>query len=136
MTTDTITLAFELAALRQVREPQAVVVDARRWAQNVGLVSTDSCAAYVFSAEHLIRRDFQVAPTTSDFQHLFSRFTTERHVLVGAAPDRPDYLPQHHWEYVALANAASAASWELDNEETTSRKQVTSWLARVFRSLG
>ena len=136
MTTDTMTLAFELAALRQVREPQTVVVDARRWAQNVGLVSTDSCAAHVFSAEHLIRRDFQVAPTTSDFQQLSSQFTTERHVLVGAAPDRPDYLPQHHWEYVALANAASAASWELDNEETTSRKQVTSWLARVFRSQG
>ena len=136
MTTDTMTLAFELAALRQARDPQAVVVDARRWAQNVGLVSTDSCAAHAFSAKHLIRRDFQVAPTTSNFQHLSSRVTTERHVLVGEAPDCPDYLPQQHWEYIALAEAASAASWELDNEETTSRKQVTSWLARVFRSNG
>jgi hypothetical protein len=53
MTTDTMTLAFEVAALRQVREPQAVVVDARRWAQNVGFVSTDSCAVHAFSAEHL-----------------------------------------------------------------------------------
>lgn len=136
MTTDTMTLAFELAALRQARDPQAVVVDARRWAQHVGLVSTDSCAAHAFSAKHLIRRDFQVAPTTSNFQHLSSRVTTERHVLVGEAPDRPDYLPQQHWEYFALADAASAASWELDNNETTSRKQVTSWLARVFRSNG
>jgi len=36
MTTETMVLTFELAALQQVREPQAVVVDARRWAQNVG----------------------------------------------------------------------------------------------------
>jgi hypothetical protein len=136
MATDSIALAFELAALRQVREPQAVIVDARRWAQNVGLVSTDSCAAHAFSAEHLIRRDFQVAPTTSNFQQLSGRSTTERHVLVGEAPDRPDYLPRKHWEYFALGDAASAASWELDNEETTSRKQVTTWLARVFRSEG
>ncbi|WP_438271172.1 DUF7124 domain-containing protein [Salinirubellus salinus] len=131
-----MTLAFELAALRQVREPQAVVVDARRWARNVGLVSTGSCTAHAFSAEHLIRRDFQVAPTTSSFQHLSSRHTTERHVLVGEAPDRPDYLPQHHWEYFALADAASAAGWEIENKETTSRIQLTSWLARVLRSLG
>jgi hypothetical protein len=135
MTTDTITLAFELSALRQGREPQAVVVDARRWAQNVGLASTDSDTAHAFSTEHLIRRDCQVAPTTSNFQRLSSRFTTERHVLVGEGPDRPEFLAQH-WEYFPLADAASAASWELDTEATTSRKPVPSWLARVFKSKG
>jgi hypothetical protein len=136
MTTETMTLAFEVAALQQVREPQAVVVDTRRWAQNVGLVSTEPDAAHAFSAEHVIRRDFLVRPTASNFQHLSGRFTTERHVLVGETPDRPDDLPQHHWEYFALADAASAASWELDGEEPTSQKQVASWLARVFGSRG
>ena len=135
MTTDIMTLAIELAALRQAREPQAVVVDARRWAQNVGITSADSGTAHAFSAKHLIRRDFQVAPTTSNFQHLSSQFTTERHVLIGEAPDRPDFLPQHHWEYFALVDAASAAGRELDDKETTSRKQVVSLLARVFRIL-
>jgi len=136
MTTGTMTLAFELSALEQVREPQAVVVDARRWTQNVGLVSIDSCAAHAFSAKHLIRRDFQVAPTTSNFQHLSSRVTTERHVLVGEAPDRPEYLPQQHWEYFALADAANAAGWELHNKERTAWKQMTSWLARLFKRYG
>ena len=136
MTTDTITFAFELAALRQIREPQAVVIDARRWAQNVGITSADSGTAHAFSAEHLIRRDFHVAPTTSNFQHLFSRFTTERHVLVGRDPDRPDYLPQHHWEYFPLVDAASAAGWELDDKETTCFREVVSLLARLFRKLG
>ncbi|MBZ6497206.1 DUF7124 domain-containing protein [Natrinema longum] len=129
-----MTLAFELAALQQTREPQAVVVDARQWAQKVGLTTVDSGAAHTFSSKNLVRRDFQITPTTSNFQHLHTRFTTERHVLVGEAPDRPDYLPQKYWEYLTLADAASAAGWELDNKETTPRKQMIYWLARVLRS--
>ncbi|WP_323174445.1 hypothetical protein [Natrialba sp. PRR66] len=135
MSSETMTLAFELAALQQAHEPQAVVVDTRRWAQNVGLTTEDSGAAHAFSSENLVRRDFQVTPTTSNFQHLHNRFTTERHVLVGEAPDRPDYLPQY-WEYFALEDAASAAGWDLKNTEITPRKQLTSWLARVLRSRG
>jgi hypothetical protein len=136
MTTETMTLAFELAALQQVREPRAVVVDARRWARNVGLVSTDFDATHAFSAKHLVRRDFQIAPTTSNLQNFSSRSTTERHVLVAEAPDRPAYLPQHYWEYFTLADAASAAGWELDDKETTPRGRLTSWLARVLGSVG
>jgi hypothetical protein len=132
MTSETMTLAFELASLQQVREPQTVVVDARRWARNVGLVSTDSDATHAFSAEYLVRRDFQMAPTPANFQHLRNRFTTERHVLVGEAPDRPDDLPQHHWEYLPLADAARAAGWELETTGATPRGQSTSWLARVL----
>ena len=131
-----MTLAFELAAIQQAREPQAVVVEARRWAQNVGLITADAGAAHAFSSENLVRRDFQVTPTTSNFQHLRSRFTTERHVLIGEALDRPDYLPQHHWEYFVLADAASAAGWDLENTETSPRKQLSSWLALAFRSYG
>ncbi|WP_425607622.1 DUF7124 domain-containing protein [Natribaculum luteum] len=77
-----------------------------------------------------------MTPTTPNFNHLHNRFMTERHVLVGEAPDRPDYLPQHHWEYFALADAARAAGWELEDTETTLRNQLTSWLARVLRGQG
>jgi hypothetical protein len=134
MPSETMTLAFELAAIQQTREPQAVIVEARRWAQSVGLITADAGAAHTFSSENLVRRDFQVMPTTSNVQHLRNQFTTERHVLIGEALDRPDYLPQHHWEYFVLADAASAAGWELENTETSPRKQFSSWLARVFRS--
>ncbi|POG54214.1 hypothetical protein AUR65_016280 [Haloferax marisrubri] len=132
MTGETMTLAFELAALRQTREPQAVVVDARRWAQNVGLISTDFGAAHAFSAKYLVRRDFQVMPTASDLRHLGSQYDTERHVLIGTTSNRPEYLPPQHWEYLSLADAATAAGWSLENPETTLREQ---WTARLYRVL-
>ena len=109
MPSETMTLAFELAAIQQARGPQAVIVETRRRAQNVSLITEDAGAAHAFSSENLVRRDFQVMPTTSNIRHLRNQFTKERHVLIGEALDRPDYLPQHHWEYFVLADAASAA---------------------------
>ena len=134
MTTDTMTLAFELAALRQVREPQAVVVDARRWAQHVGLLSTDVDAAHAFSAEHLIRRDFHVRPTSSNFQRLCSQFTTERHVLVGVVSNRPDSLSRSQWAYLTIRDAADAAGWALEPPDTPPRRRWTALLNRVLRT--
>ena len=134
MTSETMTLAFELATLQQTRDPQAVVVDARRWAQSVGLVSTDSDAAHAFSAEHLIRRDFQVRPTVSDLRRLRSQFGTERHVLIGVTSNEPGYLPQHQWEYLRLADAADAADWDLETPETTPQTQSAPWLSRILRT--
>ncbi|WP_449289188.1 DUF7124 domain-containing protein [Natrinema gari] len=92
MTGESMTLAFELAALQQAREPQAVVVDARRWAQNVGLTAAESGAAHAFSSTNLVRLAFRVAPTSPNFTRLHNRFTTERHVLVSEAPD-PSRVP-------------------------------------------
>jgi len=132
MPSETMTLAFELAALQRTREPQAVVVDARRWAQHVGLLSTDRDAADAFGAEHLVRRDFQARPTVSSLRHLSSRFEAERHVLVGDASEQPEHLSQQRWEYLRLEDAATAAGWELEDPETTSRTRWSRWSDRVF----
>ncbi|EMA42242.1 DUF7124 domain-containing protein [Halococcus hamelinensis] len=128
-----MTLAFELAALRQARDPQAVVVDARRWARNVGLLSADPAAADAFCAEHLVRRDFRARPTAWDLQDLSTQFETERYVLIGTTPDRPAYLLRQRWEYLRLADAASAAGWNLGNSETRSGRWLTAWLNQVLR---
>ena len=134
MTSETMTLAFELAALQRTREPQAVVVDARRWAQHVGLLSADPDAADVFSAEHLVRRDFQARLTVLSLRHLSSRFETERHVLIGDASEQPESLPQDGWEYLGLEDAATAAGWDLVDSETTSRTRWSRWSDRVSRT--
>ena len=73
MPSETMTLAFELAAIQQTRELQAVIVEARRWAQSVGLITADAGAAHTFSSENLVRRDFQVMPTTSNVALLNAR---------------------------------------------------------------
>jgi hypothetical protein len=134
MSSDTMTLAFELAALQRTREPQAVVVDARRWAQHVGLLSADPDAADAFSAEHLVRRDFQARSTVLSLRHLSSRFETERHVLVGDASEQPEFLPQDGWEYLGLEDAATAAGWDLEDPETKSRTRWSRWSDRVSRT--
>ena len=134
MSSDTMTLAFELAALQRTREPQAVVVDARRWAQHVGLLSADPDAADAFSAEHLVRRDFQARLTVLSLRHLSSRFETERHVLVGDASEQPEFLPQDGWEYLGLEDAATAAGWDLVDSETTSRTRWSRWSDRVSQT--
>jgi len=134
MPSETMTLAFELAALQRTREPQAVVVDARRWAQHVGLLSADPDAADAFSAENLVRRDFQARSTVLSLRHLSSRFETERHVLVGDASEQPESLPQDGWEYLGLEDAATAAGWDLEDPEETSRTRWSRWSDRISRT--
>jgi len=124
MTGETMTLAFELAALWRAHDPQSVVVDARRWAGDVGLVTTDSKSARAFSAENLVRRDFQVRPTVTDLQRLHNRVDSERYVLIGDAPDRPEYVPPDRWEYLSLEQAAGAAGWNIENTATRSRRSL------------
>lgn len=131
-----MTLAFELAALRRANDPQSVVVDARRWAGDVGLVTTDSRSARAFGAEHLVRRDFQVRPTVRDLRRLGSRVDSERYVLVGDAPDRPGYVPPNRWEYLRLEEAADAAGWSIENTETRSRRSLSAAAIHRFWKRG
>ena len=128
MAGETVTLVFELDALKRVRDPQAVVVDARRWAQNVCLATSDPTVAKTFSTTNLLRWECQVAPTASALQQLPQRFQTDRYVLVGEASGRPDYLPTDQWEYRNLVVAAEAANWELETQKRTLRQR---WADRL-----
>ncbi|RJT07839.1 hypothetical protein [Halococcus sp. IIIV-5B] len=132
MADNSMTLAFELAALRRTRDPQAVVVDARRWARTVGLLSADPVAAHGFCAEHLVRRDFRARPTAWDLRDLSTQFETERYVLVGTTPDRPMYLPRQRWEYLPLVDAATAAGWDIEQPERGRASRLTAWLNRAL----
>jgi hypothetical protein len=73
-----------------------------------------------------------VRPTPSNFQRLCSQFQTERHVLVGAVPNRPDYLPRPQWEYRRLGDAADAAGWELEPSGTPPWTRWSAWLNHIL----
>jgi hypothetical protein len=133
MATETMTLVFELEALERVREPQAVVVDARRWAQHVCLATTGPGAAQTFNTTNLLRWECQVEPAVSTFQQLSRRFQTDRYVLVGASSGRPDYLPADKWEYRSLAVAAKAANWEMGTQKTPLLQRWADRLASLRR---
>ncbi|WP_277543364.1 DUF7124 domain-containing protein [Haloarcula laminariae] len=128
-----MTLVFELDALKRVMEPQAVVVDARRWAQHVCLATTDPESAQTFSTVNLLRWECQVEPAVSTFQQLSQRFQTDRYVLVGVSSGRPDYLPADQWDYRNLTVAAEAANWEIETQKTPLQQRCADRLAALRR---
>lgn len=110
-----LTLAFELAALRRLDDPGSVVDDARAWSENVGVV-TDR-PPYVltkFTRDHYIRNDFEPAsePAAETLEHLLEHFETERFVFVASDATR---APEG-WEYRPVAEAAERAGWTLTPE--------------------
>lgn len=112
-----LTLAFELAALRRLADPEGAVADARTWSEHVGVVADDP--PYVltkFTRDNHVRNDFEPAsePAAETLSHLLEHFETDRFVFVAAEADAaPD-----GWERQAVANAAAEAGWALAPEDT------------------
>lgn len=111
----TLTLAFELAALRRLTAPGATVEDARRWSENV-LVVTDR-PPYVqtkFEREFGVQGDFEAEPTpgSETLKHARNHLDTGRyvHVTVGRV-ETPD-----GWTRLPLPDAADDAGWSLTDD--------------------
>lgn len=128
-----LTLAFELAALRRLSDPEAAVASAREWSANVGVVTDRPPHVLTkFTRDNYIRNDFEPAtePAAETLQHLLAHFDTDRFVFVAATADgAPD-----GWEYQSLREAASEAGWEItpdpDAESEASRRERSSGRAR------
>lgn len=117
-----MTLAFELEALKELADPEAVFTDARQWTKYVGVVS--SKPTYVvtnFTRKNRIRQDFFSGPRTrkESLANIRSQFDTERYVFVGTDEEDEALATETDWEYVAVETAADAADWRLDTGEET-----------------
>jgi hypothetical protein len=118
-----LTLAFELAALKRLADPNAAFADARGWSEHVGIV-TDQ-APYVltkFVRENGLRNDFpaEPAPAVETLDHMRTHHDTERYVYVvpdGAAVEAAG------WELLPLSEAAERADWELGPERDDNQNQ-------------
>lgn len=112
-----LTLAFELAALRRLADPEAAVSDARAWSENVGVVTDRPPHVLTkFTRDHHVRNGFEPAsePAAETLAHLLAHFETDRFVFVVAEADAaPD-----GWERQAVADAAAEAGWTLAPEDT------------------
>jgi hypothetical protein len=111
----TMTLAFEVAALRQLADPAAVVADARQWSDNVGIVSGQSPSeASVFASDHDISPDFSTGPHDKfeTLKKVKARFATERYVLIGVDQEDRVVAMAANWEVLPVEEAASKAEWE------------------------
>lgn len=116
-----LTLAFDLAALRRLSEPAVAFDDARRWSENLGVVTDQP--PYVltkFTREHGLRNDFPPEPAAAaeTLDHMRTHHDTERYVYVVA--DEGGTVADG-WEVLPIAEAAERAGWDLAPEPESDR---------------
>jgi len=119
----TMTLAFELGALKGLADPNAVFNDARRWTEYVGVVSEKPTYVVTnFTRKNRIRQDFFSGPRGVDesLENVKRQFETDRHVFVGTTDEDRAIAEETDWEYVPLEEAAEAAGWERGSPEDES----------------
>jgi len=117
-----MTLAFELEALKQLRNPDNVFTDARQWTEYVGVISEKPTYVVTnFTRKHRIRQDFFSGPRTrkESLLNIKEQFESERHVFVGTTDEDEQLAGEADWEYVDVETAANSANWAMEREEAT-----------------
>lgn len=115
-----MTLAFELAALRALADPEAVFTDTRDWSQYVGVVSEEPTYVVTnYTRNHRIRQDFFSGPrgVEESLASVREQFDTERYVFVGTTAEDRGIADGAGWEYLDVTDAAEAAEWRLAEDE-------------------
>ena len=116
----TMTLAFELDALRALADPGATFSDARQWTKYVGVVSDQPTYVVTnYTRKHRVRQDFFSGPrgVVESLEIVKRQFDTDRHVLVGTTEEDRAAAEETGWEYLPVERAAEAAGWALGDDE-------------------
>jgi hypothetical protein len=112
----TMTLAFELEALKRLADPNAVFDDARKWTEYVGVLSDQPTYVVTnFTRKRRIRQDFFSGPRGVDesLENVYDQFDTDRHVFVGTTTEDRNAAENADWEYLSVEEAAEFAGWDL-----------------------
>jgi hypothetical protein len=116
----TMTLAFELDALKALADPGAVFEDARQWTEYVGVLSEQPTYVVTnFTRKRRIRQDFFSGPrgVRESLESVAEQFDTDRHVFVGTTDDDRSVAEEMGWEYLTVEEAASFAGWDLGDAD-------------------
>lgn len=131
----TMTLGFDLSAMRRLVDPEGAFADAREWAAYVGVISEDPGAATEYARRHSFQQDFfaEEHDRRGSLAFLRERFPTERHVFVGTDQRHRAAATATGWEYLDVEEAAGKAGWELIAESESDSSHGP--LARLRRWL-
>jgi hypothetical protein len=118
METDvTLTLAFDMTALRRLRDPQVVFEEARGWAENVGVVAVSTPPAVSkFLREAELEPDFRSGPgglSSAVLRDVAETYATDRYLLVGTTEDHRAFADEAEWAYRSVDAIAQAETWRL-----------------------
>ncbi|CCQ36022.1 uncharacterized protein Nmlp_1834 [Natronomonas moolapensis 8.8.11] len=130
---ETITLAFELAALERLLDPSDVIRDTQRWTDHLGIVSDEPT--------HLVRKRARDYGFTPDFlpgprdraESLVKignqpEHDADRYVLVSADEGIQSVAESHDWEFRHIEEAAETAGWLLhDGDAEADGDEHTGW---------
>lgn len=111
-----MTLAFELSALKALEDPGGVFGDAREWSRFVGVLSDEPTYVVTnFTRKRRIRQDFFSGPKGKgeSLEAVKGQFETDRHVFIGTTDEDRSLAEDHGWEYLTIEEAAAAAGWDL-----------------------
>ena len=120
-----MTLAFELAALKELAYPEQVFEEARSWSTYVGVVSEKPTYVVTnFTRKNRIRQDFFSGPRgkAESLRSIKQQFETDRHVFVGASEEDEALAEEHDWEFLHYEDAGEAANWPLLTESPTEQE--------------
>lgn len=114
-----ITLAFSLTAMQKLQDPSAVVENARKWSDNIGVITNEpEIDVTDFEYDHSINFDFTSGPRDIDggLEKALLMMATDRHIFIGTNTQHENAAEAFDWEYLSVEEAAAAAEWELVNE--------------------
>ena len=130
--TETITLAFELAALERLADPAGVLRDTKRWTNHLGIVSDEPT--------HLVRkraRDYGLSPDflpgPRDRPESLAKIrnqpehSADRFVFVSADKALQPVAERHGWEFRAIEDAAETAGWRLHDGTVEEEDEHSGW---------
>ena len=115
----TMTLAFELEALKALADPNAVFDDARQWTEYVGVLSDQPTYVVTnFTRKRRIRQDFFSGPrgVRESLDNVADQFETDRHVFIGTTDEDRTAAEERDWEYPDVEEAADFAEWALGED--------------------
>ena len=122
-----MTLAFELEALKELADPEAVFSDARSWSEYVGVISEKPTYVVTnFTRKNRIRQDFFSGPRGREesLDNVKSQFQTDRHVFIGSGEEDEALAESAGWEFLPIDSAAEAAGWALGTDEESEETDV------------
>jgi hypothetical protein len=115
---DTITLAFELAALERLADPSGVISDTQRWTNHLGIVSDEpSYLVRKRARDYGFTPDFLPGPRTRSESLVKVKnqpeHAADRYIYVSADEAMRAAAEEHGWEFRPVEEAAETAGWRL-----------------------